>query len=137
MVLRRLQDLVRRGEEGFSLIEAVVTLALMTILIILLAQTLDISILHTDRVQDRAKMLELAQRQLEDILRRDYDDVPAAYPTITPPEGYSIAVSVSVPVTYTYAPPSEEPAPETVQKITVTVTGFTGSLDLEGFKLRQ
>ncbi len=127
---------VAQAQRGFSLLEAAIALAVTSIIVVLLAQTLDISIVESDRVRDRSTIVSLAQSQMEDVMRQPYNDVPAAYPTITPPQGYTITITAAPVVTYTYPAPVSTDTQETIQKITVTVSGVYGSLDLEGYKVR-
>lgn len=122
---------------GFSLLDTVIGLALIAIVVINLLTVLSASMHASDRNRDNAYLQELARSQLEDIYRQSYSD-SHVYSTISPiPTGYTLGISVSVPVTYTYSSPGSGYASETLQLITITASGDWTSLSLSGFKVRQ
>ena len=121
---------------GASLIEAVISLALIGIVIVILLTALSTGITTADRSRDNAYLLGLARSQLEDIYKQSYSD-SHIYSLISPiPVGYAINVSVTVPATYTYASPGSGNTPETLQLITVTASGDWTSINLSGFKVK-
>ncbi len=126
-----------KQNRGFTLIEEIIGISLIAVVIVVLWQSLSVGINTSDRTRDRATLFNLAQSQLEDILKQDYQ-TSHIYTSLSPiPEGYSVAVTVTVPVTYTYPSPGTGNAPETIQSIQVTVTGDYGSATVYGYKVRQ
>lgn len=125
-----------QGESGFSLIDTIIGLTLIAVVIATLLMSLSTSIRASDRNRDNAFLLQLARSQLEDILKQPYSD-SHSYSTISPiPDGYTLDVGVTVPITYTYSSPGSGYASETLQYITVTASGDWTSLSLSGFKVR-
>jgi len=123
-----------RGQNGAGLVEQVVALALLAVILVVLLQALSTAFLASGEARDRVTMLNLAQTQLEDAKGRPYQ---SAYPTVTPPEGYSIALPEAMPVG-TYTLPDGTPLPDTLQELTVTVTGIKGStLSISTYKARR
>lgn len=125
------------NNRGFTLIEEIIAIGLIAAVVVVLWQALSVGINTSDRARDRATLFNLAQSQLEDILKQSYQTSYIYTPLSPLPEGYSIAVSVIVPVTYTYPSPGTGNAPETIQRIQVTVAGDYGSATVYGYKVRQ
>ncbi len=126
-----------KDNSAFSLLDTIIGLALIAIVVVNVLMALSASMHASDRHRDNAYLLELARSQLEDIYKQPYSD-SHVYSAISPiPDGYALGVSVSVPVTYTYASPGSGYASETLQLITVTASGDWTSLSLSGFKVRQ
>ncbi|MBI2847070.1 MAG: type II secretion system protein [Chloroflexi bacterium] len=127
-----------RNQKGFTFIEIIITVGLLGVALLVITQGLALAIKNADRAKDRVTMLNMAKGQLEYIMKQPYDDVPAAYATVTPtPARYTVAVNVSVPVSYTYPSPYATPVSETVQLVTVTVTGDYGSLSISDYRVRR
>ncbi len=90
----------------------------------------------TDNAYDRSILFELGQSQFEDVLRQTFQTSPASYSLISMPAGYAVLVATVPAVTYTYPAPSSINTVETVQIVTVTVTGVRGDLTFTGYKAR-
>lgn len=124
-------------QQGFTLLEIVITLALIGILIPLVLGGLSLTTQTTDRVYDRSVLFELAQSQLESIESQSYSVNASGYSLITPPAGYSLLVTTSPAVTYTYAAPLSISTNETVQLVTVNVTGVRGNMEVSRYRVRE
>jgi len=125
------------GEKrGYILAEVLLALALAAVTIPAVIQGLSVALTAADRAQDRLTLHNLARSQLEDVLAQPYDPLPASYPILSPvPPEYTVQVEVTVPTQYSY--PGGSSAPETVQLITVRVNGPFGSVELQGYKVRE
>lgn len=128
-----------RDQRGMNLLETSVALILVALIVVPLTVALSFIIANSDRLADRATLLLVAKTQLEDSLSQPYQTSDtAAYPIVeSVPDGYSVSLTITKPVTYVYAAPSSTETPEVLQKIAVTVTGLHGSFTLEGFKARR
>jgi prepilin-type N-terminal cleavage/methylation domain-containing protein len=117
------------GQKGQTLIEIVVTLALIAILIPTMFAALSAAITSADRIRDRSIVLELAQSQMESIQGQEFRP-GGGYDIISHPEDFEISIGVEA--------IERCPGGEVIlQQITITVTGRHGSLTLEGFKVRR
>jgi len=125
------------NQKGMALLEVVVAVALIGIIVPLVLGGLSLVTNSTDRVYDRSLLFEIAQGQLEDIQSQPYSENAADYTLISSPEGYSIVVEASPAVTYTYAAPKSTSTEETVQLVTVTVSGVRGNMQVSQYKVRQ
>ncbi len=126
-----------RREGGATLLETVIALALLAVVLPALLTGLASAITNTDHAYDRSVLFELAQSQIEEIQRQPYQENASNYTLISVPSGYSISVSASPTATYTYPPPLSTTTQETVQLVTVTVTGVRGNLSVESYKVRR
>lgn len=126
-----------RAQRGFSLLETAVTLAVISVVVTALLTTLASASTVTDNVYDRSVLFELAQTQMEDVQRQTFQTSPASYTLVTAPSGYLVSVTSSAAVTYTYPAPLSMSAQETVQLVTVNVTGVRGNFTLQGYKVRR
>ena len=124
-------------EGGAVLLETVIALALIAVVLPTLLNSLASAIGMTDDVYDRSVLLELAQGQMEDIQRQSYQENAGNYTLILAPTGYSIALSATPAANYVYPSPLSSAAQQTVQLVTVTVTGVRGNLSLEAYKVRR
>lgn len=131
------RPLWRGGRGGAVLLETVIALALISMVLPPLLSSLAAAIGMTDDVYDRSVLLELAQGQMEDIQRQGYQENAGNYTLITAPAGYAIAVSATPAADYIYPAPLSSAAQQTVQLVTVTVTGVRGDLSLEAYKVRR
>lgn len=125
---------VRSRKSGVTLLETVVGLGLVAVVLPVLLTGLASGITSSDNAYDRSLLLELAQSQMEEVLRQPYQQNAANYTLIAAPAGYSIAVSASPAITYTYPAPKSTATDETVQMLTITVSGVRGSVSLQGYK---
>ena len=119
------------------MLETVIALALIAVVLPTLLNSLASAIGMTDDVYDRSVLLELAQGQMEDIQRQSYQENAGNYTLILAPTGYSIALSATPAANYVYPSPLSSAAQQTVQLVTVTVTGVRGNLSLEAYKVRR
>ena len=125
------------GQRGVTLLEVIVTLALISIIMPLVLGGLSAIMKSTDRVYDRSVLFEIAQSQLESIESQPYSENPTGYALISPPEGYSIQVAASPAIIYTYAAPKSTATEETVQLVTVTVNGVRGDMVVSRYRVRE
>ena len=117
-------------QKGQTLIEIVVALALIAIIIPTMFTALSAAITSADRVRDRSIVLELAQSQMESIQGQEFRP-GGGYELISHPAGFDI---------YVYVIDGVERCPGgevILQRVTITVTGHHGSLQLEGYKVRR
>jgi prepilin-type N-terminal cleavage/methylation domain-containing protein len=122
---------------GFTLVESIVALALISVAVPALITTVAATTRVTDNAHDRSILFELAQSQMEEIQRQAYQENAANYSVISAPEGYSIAVAATIAQTYTYPAPKSTNTLDTVQLATTTVTGDRGDLSLQAYKVRR
>lgn len=121
---------------GFTLIEAVVMLSLTAVLVPAVIGAVAATSRATDNAYDRSILFELAQSQFEDVQRQAFQTSPASYSLISMPAGYAVSVATASAVTYTYPAPKSSNTVETVQQVTVTVTGVRSNLTIVGYKGR-
>ncbi|MBI4180968.1 MAG: prepilin-type N-terminal cleavage/methylation domain-containing protein [Chloroflexi bacterium] len=121
---------------GFTLLEVVVVLAVASVLVPAVFTAISATAEVTDHSYDRSILFELAQSQFEDVQRQAFQTSPASYSLLSMPAGYSVVVTTTPAVTYTYPPPSSTNTAETVQNVTVNVTGVSGNFTLSGYKVR-
>jgi prepilin-type N-terminal cleavage/methylation domain-containing protein len=120
---------MRRSQKGQTLIEVVVTLALIAILIPTMFAALSAAITSADRIRDRSIVLELAQSQMESIQGQEFQP-GRGYDIIPHPAGFDVDVVIDC--------VERCPRGEVIlQRVTITVTGRHGSLQLEGYKVRR
>lgn len=124
------------GQRGTTLLEAVIALALVAYVGMAVLIGLSSVAVNADHAYDRSILFELAQNQFEDVQQQAFQTSPASYSLISVPAGYSISVTTTPAVTYTYPPPSSTNTVETVQNVTVNVTGVRGNFTLTGYKVR-
>ncbi len=124
-------------QRGATLLETVVGLGLVAIVLPPLLSGLASAVGISDNAYDRSVLFELAQSQMEEVQRQAYQESAANYTLITAPEGYSISVSASPAITYTYPAPKSTASPQTAQVVTVTVGGVRGDLTLQAYKVRR
>lgn len=124
-------------QQGFTLLEIVIALALIGIIVPLVLGGLSLMTQTTDNVYDRSVLFELAQSQLESIESQPYSVNASGYTLLSPPAGYSLLVTTSPAVTYTYAAPLSISTNETVQLVTVTVTGVRGNMEVSRYRVNK
>ncbi len=134
---RQLITSMNQNQKGLGLLETVIALALLGLLIPIVLGGLSAATKGTDRVYDRSVLFEIAQSQLEYIQSQPYSDNAANYTLLTPPEGYSISVSATPVVTYIYAAPKSTSTNQTVQLVTVNVTGVWGNMTVSRYRVNQ
>jgi len=101
-----------RSEAGFTLVEALVSVAILTIALVVFLVGLSTGVLATSKADQLSTAHELARSQVELVKEQPFDPVPAAYPTVTAPPAYAVALDVS-------AIPEGDPG---IQLLTVSVT---------------
>lgn len=124
-------------KKGNILLETVVVLGVVAMVMPAALGGLSTLSTNADNAYDRSVLFELAQSQMEEVQRQGYQESAAGYTLITAPSGYSVSVSASPAVGYTYPSPSLAATQETVQLVTVTVTGVRGDLNISGYKVRR
>lgn len=125
------------NQKGLTILEVIVALALIGLIVPLVLGGLSSVMKSTDRVYDRSVLFEVAQSQLEAIESQPYSENASGYSLISPPEGYGIQVATSPAVIYTYAAPKSTPTEETVQLVTVNVTGVRGDMVVSRYRVRE
>ncbi len=119
------------------MIEMMVVLTLVGVLLPLVLGGMASGSVITDNAYDRSVLFELAQSQMEEIQRQPYQVNAANYTLIAAPAGYSVSVASSVVQSYTYPAPLSTATQETVQRVTVTVTGVRGNYSMQAYKVRR
>ena len=118
----------RRGssEEGAGLVEVLVAIGITGIAIVGLLAGVSTGSLGVSTTDERVSAENLARSQLELTKSQTFDPVPAAYPTVPPPSGYTVGVSAQ----------DISGGDSAIQLITVTVSRGAETLTvLEGYKV--
>lgn len=124
-----------KDQRALGLLEALVALGIVGLIIMVLLQALPVAIVGTSRARAGMNMTNLAGSQLESIKGQPFQ---ASYSAVSPlPPGFSVDITATVPFTYSYASPSFAQTPDTIQLVSVTVTGPYGSSSVEGYKTRR
>jgi Tfp pilus assembly protein PilV len=84
-----------RSEEGFTLVEALISVAILTMALVVFLAGLSTGVLSTSHSDRLSTAHELARSQMEYTKAQTFDPIPAAYPTVTAPTGYGISVGAS------------------------------------------
>ena len=124
-----------KSEKGFTLLETLIALGIVGLIIVILLQALPVAILGTSRARAGMNLINLASSQMESIKVQPFQS--SYTPISIVPPGFSVAITATVPVTYSYPSPSLAQTADTVQLITVTITGPYGSGSVEGYKTRR
>jgi len=113
-------------EDGVGLVETLVAVAVLGVTVAVLLAALSTGAIGVATTQEQVTAQNLARSQLEYTKDQAYQALPAAYPTVTPPAGYGVAVAVA-------AIPG---ADASIQAITVTVTRDSNTLaTVEDYKV--
>lgn len=124
-----------QANQGLSLLEVTIALGIVGLTILVLLQILPVAMVGTSRARAGVSMINLASSQLENLKRQPFQ---VAYSPLSPiPDGFTVEITATVPVTHGYPAPSLAQTTDTVQLVTVTVTGPYGSRSLEGYKTRR
>jgi type II secretory pathway pseudopilin PulG len=117
-----------QSEQGFTLVEALVSVAILTTALLVFILGLSTGILSSGQSDRLSAAHELARSQMEYTKELPYQAAPAAYATVTPPATFGVSAAAS-------SIPLGDPD---VQLITVGVTkdGVT-VYTLEGFKVNR
>lgn len=84
-----------RSEQGFTLVEALVSVAILTAALVVFIAGLSTGVLssgHSDRLSTAH---ELARSQMEYVKELPFQPSPATYATVTPPAGYTVSAAAS------------------------------------------
>jgi Tfp pilus assembly protein PilV len=103
---------IRRGEDGISLVEALVTIAILGTVIVTFLGALSTGALATGQSNEEAIGQGLVRSQLENTKSAVFVPGAVTYPAVSAPAGWAISVAVST------TPDSNA----NIQKVTVTVT---------------
>lgn len=82
-----------RSEQGFTLVEALVSVAILTVALMMFLLGLSTGVLssgHSDRLSTAH---ELARSQMEYTKELPYQPAPATYATVTPPTTYTVSAT--------------------------------------------
>ena len=114
-----------RSEQGFTLVEALVSVAILTMALVVFLAGLSTGVLSTSHSDRLSTAHELARSQMEYTKAQSFDPLPSSYATVTPPSTYGVTVASS-------AIPEGDSA---IQLITVNVSK-DGSVvySLQGYK---
>lgn len=124
------------GQRGMTLLEIVIVLALVGVVVPMSLGGLSSITTNTDHVYDRSVMFEIAQTQLEYIESQPYSESAAGYALVAVPSGYTIQIQTETAVIYTYAAPKSTPTEDTLQLITVSVSGVYDTLAVRRYRVR-
>lgn len=136
-IFRELGRKLLRNDQGATLVEELVTVAIIGLGIVILVVMITTGALGVKQVDDSVRADTLAKSQLELIKDAPYRADPSSspYPTVSSLPGYSIAVGIE----YWNASSSSFQAGvrnDGLQKITVSVTsGSTQITQLAGYKV--
>jgi Tfp pilus assembly protein PilV len=101
-----------RGEKGVSLVEALVTIAILGTVIVAFLGVISTGAIATRQSDEETVAQGLVRTQLENTKSAAYVPGATTYPLVSSPSGYTVSVAVS-------ATPDNN---VNLQKITVTVT---------------
>lgn len=104
--------LLKRGERGVTLVEAIVAIAILGGGVLTLVLTMSGGALAVRENDQQSIAQGLARTQLEYVKNCPYNAGATAYPAVSAPDGYSIAVRVS----------TVPGANNNIQKITANIT---------------
>lgn len=116
------------GEKGFLMVETIIAVGIGGTAVVVFFLAIATGSQGVAQVDRNITISNLAQSQMEFVHDQPYLTAPTTYPTITPPEGYSLtAVAEPVPG-----------ADDNIQKVTVTVFKQGDQVVLlEDFKLNN
>ena len=136
--MRKIKHLLRSGEKGFSLIEIVIAILLLSILSLAILQTSRITSTVSIGVDNKRNALNLAELQMDYVKNLSY---AGSYSTVTPEAsrfpGYSVSTMVrAVGLDADNDGITDSPVRDTnIQLITITVSyGAKTLITLEGYK---
>lgn len=130
LVLRRIPEI---GSQGFSLIEVMAAVMIISIAVIGSMTVLSATVRSANRAEGNVKLLQLVRSQIETIKHFDFQTDPAEYPTIAGlPEGITVTFEVTdAGISYTRPQPDGTVIEGVMQKITVTGTVTGKERDVE------
>ena len=83
------------AEEGFTLVEALVSVAILTMALMMFLLGLSTGVLSSAQSDRLSSAHELARSQMEYTKELPYQAAPAIYATVTPTAGYSVTANAS------------------------------------------
>jgi len=117
-----------RSEEGFTLVEALVSVAILTLALVVFLSGLSTGVLSSNQSDRLSTAHELARSQMEYTKELAYQAAPSSYPTVTPPTGYGVTAAAS----------AIAEGDGDVQLVTVQVTKDGSTVyTLEGYKVNR
>ncbi|MBI2919152.1 MAG: prepilin-type N-terminal cleavage/methylation domain-containing protein [Chloroflexi bacterium] len=127
-----------RRQEGFSLVEVVIAIALVGIVVTGLLGVMAATSRASVRAEESVTLLQLARAQIEAIQQSPFKANAAEYPSITGiPEGFTVAFTAADSgIAYTYPAPLGTTITGEVQRITVTAQGDFSQMSLTFYKVR-
>ncbi len=84
-----------RAEDGFTLVEALVSVAILAIALIVFLAGMSTGVLSSNHSDRLSTAHELARSQMEYTKETAYQAAPSSYPTVTPPGGYTVSANAS------------------------------------------
>jgi len=84
-----------QAEEGFTLVEALVSVAILSLALVVFLAGLSTGVLSSNQSDRLSTAHELARSQMEYTKETVYQAAPSSYPTVTPPSGYQVASNAS------------------------------------------
>ena len=117
-----------QSEQGFTLVEALVSVAILTMALMMFLLGLSTGVLSSAQSDRLSSAHELARSQMEYTKELPYQAAPVTYATVTPPAGYTVAANAS----------NVAGGDTKIQLVTVAVTkdGLV-VYSLEGFKVNR
>jgi type II secretory pathway pseudopilin PulG len=84
-----------RSEQGFTLVEALVSVAILTLALVVFISGLSTGVLSTSHSDRLSTAHELARSQMEYVKELPYQPAPATYATVTPTAGYTVSAAAA------------------------------------------
>jgi Tfp pilus assembly protein PilV len=84
-----------QSEQGFTLVEALVSVAILTMALMMFLLGLSTGVLSSAQSDRLSSAHELARSQMEYTKELPYQAAPVTYATVTPPTGYTVTASAS------------------------------------------
>ena len=124
---KRLARRFKGGNSGALMVEALIAVLIFTMLGVAALIGLQTTLTAGNRTQGQSIAESVARSQMEFVFSQAYQDPPTAYPTVTPPTGYSVTANAS----------EAQPGVSTLQRVTVSVSreGRT-LLEMETFRVK-
>jgi prepilin-type N-terminal cleavage/methylation domain-containing protein len=117
-----------RAEDGFTLVEALVSVAILAIALVVFLGGMSTGVLSSNQSDRLSTAHELARSQMEYTKESAYQAAPATYPAVPAPAGYTVSATAS----------DIPDGDADIQLITVQVTKDGAVVyTLEGFKVNR
>lgn len=84
-----------QSEQGFTLVEALVSVAILTMALMMFLLGLSTGVLSSGQSDRLSSAHELARSQMEYTKELPYQAAPVTYATVTPPTGYTVTANAS------------------------------------------